>query len=916
MAENERIGAKFTLDINDLKSGIRTANKLIKESQSEFKAAAASMDDWTKSEDGLKAKIKSLQDITSIQQKKVKALTDEYNRLVENGMSPTSDEAVSLRTKINNEKEALAKNEKELQRQKDALNNLSDSSRDASENVDDLKDSAKKSGDGFTVAKGVIANFVTDGLEALINGCKKAVSSLLSLPDSTLQFSKDLKQLEVAFGQAGYSAEETYDAFNYFGSVLGDTRKAQETMLMLSKITSNQQELVGWTDTLTGVFALYGKSIPTEALSEGIVDTIRLGEVQGKLKDALENANVDVADFNKKLKAANTTEKKSALIQDTLNEAYGDAAKQYNELNKEILDASTAETDLQKAQADLGDTMRPVTTEITKLKTELLQKLSPVLNRTVIPLIKNAVEGFKNFANSINWRQVGEVVSSVFNKVGTIIEKLAKVFVPLLQGAFKILAPVIDGVTTAVGWLADGLSTVIGLFADSAESTSLYSERQQEIVNSAHDAADAYRDQKQASDELVGAQYAEINQAQRLWGELQTLVDENGNVKKGYEARVDFINQELNDAFGLELTRQGEVISGYQEAAEQIDKLIEKKKAQILLEAYEDDYVQAVKNRGEAEQARAINAIALEKAETEAKEAKEKAEKRYQELLAEGRSTDSIYRDNTYQSLKAAEANAQRALENAREEYKKSEDELYQYYTDIEKYEKASTLILEDETGKAIEILEDYGNGFVTAKNIIGKTYVEQKKILGEQLEETRKNAELTRQAYLDGVDGVTEEMLRVAEEQARKAEYEYNQIGINITKGIANGITQGTDEVVRASSAMMMSTIDATKRTAQIKSPSRVFRDEVGKMIGAGVAVGIDRSTPTIIGSIKRQSAEMQNAYDLAQLTTNVKNGATNGNGGVTVIQNNNYSKAHSRYEIYKSQQQTAAAVRLAMGV
>ena len=35
---------------------------------------------------------------------------------------------------------------------------------------------------------------------------------------------------------------------------------------------------------------------------------------------------------------------------------------------------------------------------------------------------------------------------------------------------------------------------------------------------------------------------------------------------------------------------------------------------------------------------------------------------------------------------------------------------------------------------------------------------------------------------------------------------------------------------------------------------------------------------------------------------------------GGVVVNQTNNYSQAHSRYEIYKSKQQTAAAVRLAM--
>jgi hypothetical protein len=35
---------------------------------------------------------------------------------------------------------------------------------------------------------------------------------------------------------------------------------------------------------------------------------------------------------------------------------------------------------------------------------------------------------------------------------------------------------------------------------------------------------------------------------------------------------------------------------------------------------------------------------------------------------------------------------------------------------------------------------------------------------------------------------------------------------------------------------------------------------------------------------------------------------------GGVVVYQTNNYSQKHSRIELYKSQQATAAAVRLAM--
>ena len=98
MANNERLGASFSIDVTDLKAGLSQANRLIKESQSEFQAAAAGMDDWTQSEDGLNAKIKSLNSITDIQRKKVDALQQEYDRLIADGLDPASKEAVELRT--------------------------------------------------------------------------------------------------------------------------------------------------------------------------------------------------------------------------------------------------------------------------------------------------------------------------------------------------------------------------------------------------------------------------------------------------------------------------------------------------------------------------------------------------------------------------------------------------------------------------------------------------------------------------------------------------------------------------------------------------------------------------------------------------------------------------------------------------
>ena len=121
---NDNLGAKFTIDVSDLKAGLATANKLIRESESEFKAAAAGMNNWKKSSDGLSAKIKSLTKIEEAQSAKVKALQDNYDALIKDGMDPSSDSAIKLRTNINNQTAALAKTQKELSTCKTELANL------------------------------------------------------------------------------------------------------------------------------------------------------------------------------------------------------------------------------------------------------------------------------------------------------------------------------------------------------------------------------------------------------------------------------------------------------------------------------------------------------------------------------------------------------------------------------------------------------------------------------------------------------------------------------------------------------------------------------------------------------------------------------------------------------------------------
>lgn len=202
---DERLGASFSIDITQLQAGLKTANKLIRESQSEFKSAAAGMDNWAKSEAGLTARNNALTSQIAVQREKVNALKQNYENLINEGLDPASDRAIQLRTQINNEEAALRKNEAELQKNTEALQNLGDESEEAG-------DKAEKSSEGFTVLKGVLANLATEAVHAVINGFKKMGSAIVNVGKQAIESYADYEQLvggvETLFGAGGQSLEE------------------------------------------------------------------------------------------------------------------------------------------------------------------------------------------------------------------------------------------------------------------------------------------------------------------------------------------------------------------------------------------------------------------------------------------------------------------------------------------------------------------------------------------------------------------------------------------------------------------------------------------------------------------------------------------------------------------------------------
>lgn len=88
-------------------------------------------------------------------------------------------------------------------------------------------------------------------------------------------------------------------------------------------------------------------------------------------------------------------------------------------------------------------------------------------------------------------------------------------------------------------------------------------------------------------------------------------------------------------------------------------------------------------------------------------------------------------------------------------------------------------------------------------------------------------------------------------------SEFDWLEIGKNIIEGIANGIWNFGSLIIDAAKGAALSALSSAKEALGIHSPSKVFQDEVGKMIPYGEAEGILQNADVVRNAIKKLSHE-----------------------------------------------------------
>ena len=311
-----------------------------------------------------------------------------------------------------------------------------------------------------------------DGLgKTLVNGVKNAGKfaagfagaavaaggSLMAVAETTRDYRTEQGKLQAAFETSGFSADAARSTYQALNGVLGDSGQAVEAANHLAMLTNNEKELQTWTDICTGVFATFGDSLPIEGLTEAANETAKTGALTGSLADALNWAGVNEDDFQASLDACSSEQERQALITETLNGLYSEAADKYREVNGAVIDANVAQDNLNAAMAGIGAAVEPFVTAGKILISEVLVSLTPMLEKLgsfVIPLVTEAIAIVSGWVTDLGDRLTNSGIT--FEGVMTFVQQYFQIIMEQLRMIWDTIGqPTWDFIMQAVDLVKD-----------------------------------------------------------------------------------------------------------------------------------------------------------------------------------------------------------------------------------------------------------------------------------------------------------------------------------------------------------------------------------------------------------------------------------------------------------------------------
>lgn len=417
-----------------------------------------------------------------------------------------------------------------------------------------------------------------------------------------------------------------------------------------------------------------------------------------------------------------------------------------NTLRKVLLGSQKATTSFQAGLALLGKETRTAWTALKlgveqfKLYRQAGDSVTKSLGKTtnaMLSLIPNTVKVAGGIAGL-----VGSCVLAYKS-----MEDLKSGSIGATEGLLK-LAGGIAGATASgalIGSVFGPAGTVIGALTGLVISgtTALQSynnvskelrDRIKENGKAIEESTKTIEERTKATQDTINNQMAELEYTEKLTKELENLTDSNGKVKTGYEERAKFILNQLNEAFGTEyeltdgrIYQNGKLIDSIDGITSSIYKTIEAKKAEIILNANEENYAKAIQESTKLYQQK----------ETAIKNCSD-AQSNFSKILEDYGLTMADYTNNTYNYQKALVSYKNiwtQSLVNARKSYEEATqkvDESTKNWTNccktITDFENLKTATISANQEEVDKILQQMTKSYETESGVQTQTINQQMK--------------------------------------------------------------------------------------------------------------------------------------------------------------------------------------------
>lgn len=324
---------------------------------------------------------------------------------------------------------------------------------------------------------------------------------------------------------------------------------------------------------------------------------------------------------------------------------------------------------------------------------DYLPKVLDVMKK-MLPLIGGITAGFAawNIASKVI------VVVETIKKMSTAIKAAATAQQLLNVAMAENPAGMI---AVAVGLLVTAIIAYKSATKEAKTETDEFVEAEKERQQAIKDVYDSIEDSIAQADDNAYAIQTQYDKVEDLWQELDKLTDANGRVKESDKDRASYILGELNDALGTEYSMTDNLIENYGNLKNEIQGVIDKKRALSLYDNYASEEADLMKKQTTSQRGLSDTRAQL----ADERLTLEKHNKAIDDLQRKGLRNWNEDDAVLYEKAKKGAEEAQKRLDSLAKTYKEQNDVYYATTEQLDKLRNAETAIAEERYEDAIQIL-------------------------------------------------------------------------------------------------------------------------------------------------------------------------------------------------------------------